>query len=118
MTPKHESIIGYSGFDLFEECYGYNEDACYIADTEVSAHLFMRVATFGQEYRIEPVTLSQIMNDYGYSSGEFAMENEALARFRTAASAAGIQFETSADDIGPDLTLVNVEGVKIHHDDD
>ena len=30
MTEQNEPIIGYSGFDVFEECYGYNENACYI----------------------------------------------------------------------------------------
>ena len=116
MTEQNEPFIGYSGYDVFEECYGYNENACYIADTEASADRFMREAALGQEYRIEPVTLSQIMNDYGYSLGEFAMEREAFARFRDVASQAGIRFETGAVYFSPDLTLVNVEGVKMHND--
>jgi len=116
MTERNEPIIGYSGFDLFEECYGYNENACYIADTEPSAHDFMRAATFGQGYRIEPVTLSQIMDDYGCSFGEFAMEKEAFARFRAAASEAGIRLKTGVIDFCPELMLVNVEGVKRHSD--
>ena len=116
MTERNEPIIGYSGFGVFEECYEYNENACYIADTEASAHRFMRVAVFGEEYRIEPVTLSRIMDDYGYSLGEFAMEREAFARFRAGASRAGISFQTGAVDFCPELTLVNVEGVKRHDD--
>jgi hypothetical protein len=116
MTAQNEPIIGYSGFDVFEECYGYNEDACYVADTEASANRFMRAAALGREYRIEPVTLSQMMDDYGSSLGEFAMEKGAFARFRAAASEAGIQFDTSAVDLCPDLTLVYVEGVKRHSD--
>lgn len=62
------------------------------------------------------MTLSLIMDDYGYSSGEFAMESEAFETFRAAAGAAGIQFEASNDDFGPELTVVNVEGVKRHAD--
>ena len=116
MTAQNEPIIGYSGFDVFEECYGYNEDACYVADTEASANRFMRAAALGPEYRIEPVTLSQMMDDYGSSFGEFAMEKKAFARFLAAASDAGIQFDTSAVFLCPDLTLVNVEGVKRHSD--
>ncbi len=116
MTTQNEPIIGYSGFDVFEECYGYNEDACYVADTEASANSFMRAAALGQEYRIEPVTLSQMMDDYGSSLGEFAMEKEAFARFRAAASEAGIRFDTNAVDFCPDLTLVNMDGVKRHSD--
>ena len=29
-----EKIIGYSGFILFEECYEYNENACFIEYNE------------------------------------------------------------------------------------
>ena len=64
MSKRNEAVIGYSGFELIEECYGYNENACFIASTEASAHRFMRDAADGEEYRIEPVTLSQIMDDY------------------------------------------------------
>ena len=39
--------------------------------------------------RIETVTLSRIMDDFGYLLGEFAMESEAFARFRDAASEGG-----------------------------
>ena len=53
---------------------------------------------------------------YGYSLGEFAMESEAFARFRAAADEADIRFEASNDDFGPELTVVNVEGVKRHPD--
>ncbi len=116
MTEQNEPFIGYSGYDVFEECYGYNENTCFIASTEMSARRFMRDAAVGEEFRIEPVTLSRIMDDYGYSLGEFAMEKEAFARFRAAASEAGFRFETSNDDFGPELTVVNVEGVKRHSD--
>ena len=116
MTEHKESIIGYSGFELLEECYGYNENACYIADTEASAHRFMQDVTLDGKYRIEAVTLSRIMDDFGYSFGEFAMERRAFARFRAAANDAGVQFESSAVDGCPDLTLVTVEGVERHDD--
>ena len=102
-------IIGYSGLDLFEGCYGYNENACYIADTEVSAHDFMKYASFNGKYRIESVTLARIMNDFGCSSGEFAMEKNALARFRVAAKEAGIEFKSCDLEDYDNLTLVNVE---------
>ncbi len=36
MTKQNEPIVGYGGFDTFEECYEYNEIACFIADTELS----------------------------------------------------------------------------------
>ncbi len=116
MTEQTDPVIGYSGFDVFEECYGYNENACYIADSEPSAHRFMRDDILGGEYRIEPVTISQIMDDYGYSLGEFAMESDAFSRFRRTAREAGIRFRTKTEEFFPGLTLVNVEGVKRHDD--
>ena len=116
MTEQKKLIIGYSGFDVFEECYGYDEDACYIADTEAAADRFMKVASVSGEYRIESVTLSRIMDDFGYSLGEFTMETLAFTRFRAAASEAGIRFETSTVDGCPNLTRVNVEDVARHPD--
>ena len=116
MTEQKKTIIGYSGFDVDEECYGYDEDACYLADTEAAAHRFMSVASFSGDYQIEPVTLSRIMDDFGYSFGEFTMETTAFARFCAAATEAGIEYESSVVDGCPDLTRVNVEGVKRHPD--
>ncbi len=101
MAKQSEPILGYSGFDVLEECYGYNENACFIADTEAAAHSFMREAAFGSENRIVPVTLSQIMDDYGSSLGEFATEGEAFGRFRQAAGEAGIRFATEPVDSVP-----------------
>ena len=97
MTNKNELVIGYSGFDVFEECFEYNENACFIAGTEAAADCFMRDASLGPDYRIVPVTLSQIMSDYGSSLGEFAMEKEAFKRFRDAGTDADILFETETD---------------------
>ena len=57
-----------------------------------------------------------MMDDYSSSFGAFAMEEEAFARFRAAASKAGIRFDTNAVDFCPDLTLVNMDGVKRHSD--
>ena len=112
MSEAKDAIIGYSGFDILEQCYGYNEDACYVADTEASADDFMRGAAFTEEeYTIEAVTLSRIMDDYGSSLGEFAMEKEALARFRAAASD-GVEFKTRSIDGLPELTLLNVKGTR------
>ena len=95
MTNKNELVIGYSGFDVFEECFEYNENACFIAGTEAAADRFN--ASLGPDYRIVPVTLSQIMSDYGSSLGEFAMEKEAFKRFRDAGTDADILFETETD---------------------
>ena len=77
-TNENEPVIGYSGFDEFEECFEYNEDACFIAGTEAAADRFMQDAFTMPDYRIVAVTLSQIMSDYGCSGGEFAMEKRSV----------------------------------------
>ena len=117
MTNEHELVIGYSGFDVLEECFEYNENACFIAATEPAADRFMRDAFMMPDYRIVPVTLSQIMSDYGGSVGEFAMEKEAFNRFRDAATEAGVVFETETDPFDPELIMVTVEGVQMRDDD-
>lgn len=77
-----EMIIGYSAFRTWDECYEYNENACFIADTPKSLEKFIEGAGFSMgDYRIDPVKLSDITVDYGCSSGEYAMELEALKRF-------------------------------------
>ena len=38
-------LIGYSVYDISEECYEYNENACYIAATPDSAQQFLEVAS-------------------------------------------------------------------------
>jgi len=42
----HSETIGYSAFRLFDECYEYNENACYIADTPESLRGFLTDAAF------------------------------------------------------------------------
>jgi hypothetical protein len=76
----------------------------------------MKHAAFGQPYRIEPVTLSRIMADFGSSCGEFAMEQSAFERFRAAADQAGIHYDAEPGDGSPDFMLVNVHGVKFQDD--
>jgi hypothetical protein len=112
------TVIGYSGFDPFEECYEYNEDACYIADSREAAESFMENSLMGTgQSRIDAVTISEIMNDYGPSIGESAMEPAAFRRFKAIAAANGIRFRAVPYDGDVSLMVVDVEGVKVRHDD-
>jgi hypothetical protein len=111
MTDTADPFIGYSGYELSEDAYVYDEDECYIGDTKDSARQFIGAA-YCSEYRIEPVTLSHMMKDFGSSLGHFSMEPEALARFRDAASKEGIVYEMRPLDGDFSLTAVSVEGVK------
>lgn len=56
MTYKQsDTVIGYSGLDLFEECYGYSEDACFIGDNREAAQQFMDDSlTGGDDFRLMP----------------------------------------------------------------
>lgn len=106
-------IIGCSAFELYEECYEYNENACYIADSPETLTRFLDNAMLNiKDYRIEPVKLSDIIDDFGCSSGEYAFEPKALEKFEKAAKASGIKFsvEPYADlfEKEPTLFLVNV----------
>ena len=106
-------IIGYSGINLFEECYEYHEDACYIADTKEDIEVFMKKCSLcAREYRIDPIAIEQIMNDYGCSLREYAMEQGAFKKFKTIASEKGIRFRARHEQCDVSLMIVNVDGVK------
>jgi hypothetical protein len=119
MTYKQsDTVIGYSGLDLFEECYGYSEDACFIGDSREAAQQFMDDSlTGGDDFRIDAVTIEDIMNDYGSSCGEFAMESEAFRRFTAVAAVNGIRFEATPFDGDESLMVVEVEGVRYPDED-
>ena len=114
MTYKESStVIGFSGFDLLEECYEYNKNACYIADSPEAAESFMEDSLIGTgEFRIDAVTIAEIMNDYGASDGEFAMEPAAFHQFNSIAAANGIRFRATPYDGDESLVVVDVEGVR------
>ena len=111
-----ETIIGYSAFRLCDECYEYNENACYIADSPGSLKEFLDGAMLAvDEYRIDGVRIAEILDDFGCSSGEFAMEPEALKRFEQEADLAySVEpYNAPFSKAEPDLFLVNVDKTKI-----
>ena len=114
---KPSETIGYSAFRLFDECYEYNENACYIADTPESLRGFLTNAPFSlNDYETVKVTLSDMENDFGYSNGEYALEPETLSRFEKVAEISGISFTVTPyeDSIGvePDLFIVHIMSSK------
>ena len=111
-------IIGYSGFDPYEECYEYFENSCYIADTPKSAENLMENSfSCVGTYRIDPVIIEQIMDDFGVSCGDYAMEKEAFDRFKAVAEKENISFEANEEEnTDIPLIIVKVEGVRISDD--
>jgi hypothetical protein len=111
---KHDDnpIIGHSAFILYDECYEYNENACYIADSPESLKEFLKDATFNiNDYRLDTIRLSDIIDDYGCSCGEFAMEQKALKRFEQVPNIKYTvePFDDSFSDGEPDLFVVNID---------
>ncbi|NOQ24455.1 MAG: hypothetical protein GQ564_03755 [Bacteroidales bacterium] len=102
-------IIGFSGFILFEECYEYNENACYIAESEDVATQFMLDCGYGKsDFRIDKVLFKNILNDYGCSCGEYAMKSIAYDKFKKVAETNNIKFTAEPFDLDSTLMVVNV----------
>ncbi len=107
-----ESDVGYSVFETFEECYQYNENACFIAATRAAADVFRADSgTQAEDSRIDAVCFGDIMRDYGGSCGEYAMEREAFLRFRKTAELNGIHFRCGPYDGDDSLLVVEIDGV-------
>lgn len=102
--------IGYSVFDTNEECYGYNESACYVAATRESADAFRDACGIHSDAaRIDSVMLDDLVGDFGGSSGEYAMEAAAYARFQQLAQQHNVTFEAEAYDRGGSLLVVQID---------
>ena len=100
-------IIGFSGLILFEDCYEYNENACYISESEMAANQFMLDCGHDKsDYRIDKVLFKDILNDYGCSSGEYAMESVAFNKFKGISETNNIKF--AAEDYDSTLMVVNI----------
>ena len=118
---RHESetVVGFSVFEKFEECYQYNENACFIADSQENAETFLKNGYCdADDCRIDTVTFGDIMLDYGASCGEYAMESQAFAVFKRIAGLNGVTFTSEPYDGDDTLLVVEVDGVRIRDDDE
>jgi hypothetical protein len=107
-----DKIIGYSGFILFEACYEYNENACFIADNEKLAKEFMdNCGHSTDDYRVDKIRFADILKDYGCSSGEYAMEPKAFSIFKEIAGRTNMKYEAEKYDFDSSLTVVEIEGL-------
>ncbi len=115
---KSEAHVGYSIFETVEECYQYNENACFIAETRAAAKIFLRDGFADPKgCRIDAIRSGYIMQDYGASCGEYAMERGAFLRFKVAAEVNGIQFSAELYDEDDSLLVVEIDGVVTAGDD-
>jgi hypothetical protein len=112
MENNGNPVIGYSAFILYDECYEYNENACYIADSPESLKDFLKDAAFNiNNYRFDTIRLNDILDDYGCSCGEFAMEPEALKRFKQVSHVVYTvkPYDDPFHGGEPDLFIVNID---------
>ena len=109
-TEASDLLIGYSVFELGEECYEYNENACLIAATLDGARRILSNALFGPEdAEFHSVSWNDLLRDYGCSSGQYAMEADAFARFQRLAQQHGVLFEAEAYDGDVSLMVVEID---------
>ena len=102
--------IGYSIFDTNDECYAYNENACYVAATRESADAFRDACGIhSSAARMDSVMLDDLVGDFGGSIGEYAMEAAAYARFQQLAGQHNVSFEAEAYDRGGSLLVVQID---------
>lgn len=104
-----KTIIGYSGFIVFEQCYEYNENACYLSESKDSISQFM--IDFGytkSQFRIDEITIQHLIDDYGCSSGEFAMSEIVFERFKKAAAIFNLEYTSKDWYMDPNLKVVNI----------
>ncbi|MEQ9409656.1 MAG: hypothetical protein RIK87_18115 [Fuerstiella sp.] len=104
------AVIGYSIFDEDEECYEYNENACFMAATRESADAFRETCGLSPDAaRIDAVTWDDLLQDFGSSAGEYAMEAAAFARFEELAQQHKLTFEAEAYDGDESLMVVRID---------
>jgi hypothetical protein len=119
-----DSLIGYSAFDLWEECYEYDENACHVSDSPESLKSYLRDAGFSLEgFRLRAIRFSDFLKDFAGSRGQYSLEPQALARFEQAAQAHGLPYEMEEykDDlvtIEPKLYIVSFSGWRRNDDEE
>ena len=59
-----------------------------------------------EQYDVKSVTLEDLLNDFGVSSGEYALEPLALARFERLAQARDLAFDVQPYEDAPDELFV------------
>jgi len=114
---EQETLIGYSVFEKFEECYQLNENACFIADSQAGAQTFLKNGyADASDCRIDAVTFADIMLDFGFAGGQYAMESQAFKRFKAIAQLNAVSFTSEPCDGDETLRVVEVDGVKRRQD--
>ena len=105
--------IGYSALIFEEDGYLYNENACYLAESSAVAKQFMSDCGFiDSDFKIVEISLNDLVNDFGCSCGEYAMEKLAYEKFKVIANENGIKHKVEPYEDDPTLMVVKM-GLKL-----
>jgi len=115
-TNSDKPTIGYSAYCTVQQHFEYNENHCYVADSPESLGEFMKGCMApGERYRPVPVTMPDILADYGVSGGSYCFELKALQRFERAAQEHRVWYSKEPFD----QSLMNVDvRLKDHGNED
>jgi len=119
-----ETVIGYSALERFEECYEFEGEACYIADSPESLRRYLANADLPlKDYCIDAVKFAELLKNFGCAFGQYALEAQALVRFEQAAKAHGLQYnvEEYKDplvEIEPKIFLVRFDDWQIDREEE
>ncbi|MDQ8183878.1 hypothetical protein [Pelagicoccus sp. SDUM812005] len=108
---NQDQIIGYAGLDIREGCYEYFENECCITDSIETAEKMMKESytCFG-EYKLEAITIEEIIKDFGFSGRSYAFEPEAFTRFKKIAKENKVSYSSRIDRMpDPPLMIVHIE---------
>ncbi len=117
-------VIGYSALERFEECYEFEGDACYVADSPESLRSYLANAGLPvKDYRIDAVKFAELLQNFGGAFGQYALEAQALARFEQAAKAHGLKYrvEEYKDplvEIEPKMFMVSFDDWQINREEE
>ena len=119
MTAESEATrIGYSVFDTSQECYEYHENACYIAANPETAKRFLDTSFLPCDCEIHSVSWDDLLKDYGCSGGEYAVEADVFARFKSLAQQHGVTFEAEAFYGDDSIMVVEIDHQFLTDEDD
>ncbi|MCD4818517.1 MAG: hypothetical protein K8S23_07475 [Candidatus Cloacimonetes bacterium] len=105
-----KTIIGYSAYIHNEECFEYIENACYIGNNVEKVKDFMdNYSNSVGNYRIDTIYLQNIINDFGCSLGEYAMETKAFSSFKEIAERNTVKYSSEKFDLDTSFTIVEIE---------
>jgi rubredoxin len=90
---KTGEIIGYSGIERYDDCYGYDENECFVGDTKARV-----LEIFEEVSSVKEVRIEDLRKDFGCSSGRYAFEPEAYKRFKKAAEKEGLKYTLNEED--------------------